>query len=114
MHIIVCGGRRYSDRTIVFGALDAIHRLTPVSLVIHGGCSGADEIAHDWARRREVFEMACYAPWRARGDAAGPWRNAKMLEYKPELVVAFPGEHGTANMMRLAKDAGVEVRKVGW
>jgi hypothetical protein len=31
---------------------------------------------------------------------------------KPELVVAFPGGRGTADMMRRAREAGVEVIEV--
>jgi len=32
-----------------------------------------------------------------------------MLEEQPELVVAFPGGNDTADMVRKAKQAGVEV-----
>jgi UDP-N-acetylmuramoylalanine-D-glutamate ligase len=31
------------------------------------------------------------------------------MEGKPDLVVAFPGGRGTANMVEQAKQAGVEV-----
>lgn len=45
------------------------------------------------------------------GKAAGPIRNQRMLdEGKPDLVVAFPGGRGTADMVRRAKAAGVPVR----
>jgi hypothetical protein len=36
-----------------------------------------------------------------------------LTEGKPELVVAFPGGRGTAHMMRIAREAGVEVVEVG-
>lgn len=32
-----------------------------------------------------------------------------MLDEQPELVVAFPGGKGTADMVRKAKQAGLEV-----
>jgi hypothetical protein len=35
-----------------------------------------------------------------------------MLEYGPDLVVAFPGGRGTADMVRRAKAAGCEVLEV--
>ncbi|MFD3263157.1 hypothetical protein [Phenylobacterium ferrooxidans] len=41
--------------------------------------------------------------------AAGPWRNATMLrDGHPDLVVAFPGDTGTADMVRQARRAGLE------
>ena len=44
------------------------------------------------------------ADWDKFGRAAGPIRNAQMLrEGKPDLVVAFPGGRGTANMVAQAK-----------
>jgi hypothetical protein len=37
-------------------------------------------------------------------------RNQAMLDYgKPDLVVAFPGGKGTADMVRRARVAGVKV-----
>ena len=43
------------------------------------------------------------------GRAAGPIRNQKRLEEKPELVAAFPGGKGTADMVRKGKQASPEV-----
>jgi hypothetical protein len=43
----------------------------------------------------------------------GPIRNKQMLEEgKPDLMVAFPGERGTANMCKQAREAGVPVMVV--
>jgi hypothetical protein len=45
--------------------------------------------------------------------AAGGIRNQRMLdEEKPNLVVAFPGGNGTADMCRRANSAGLEVIEV--
>lgn len=49
------------------------------------------------------------ADWKRHGRAAGPIRNQKMLEEKPEMVVAFPGGKGTADMVKKAGQAGIEV-----
>ena len=54
------------------------------------------------------------APWKRFGPSAGGIRNQQMLdEGKPDLVVAFPGGKGTADMVRRAENAGVKVIKVG-
>lgn len=50
------------------------------------------------------------ADWRKYGKSAGPLRNQQMIdEGKPDLVVAFPGGTGTADMVRRAKAAGIRV-----
>ena len=70
-------------------------------------------MARDWARTKpEVERFVCHADWEKHGKAAGPKRNKRMLEWKPDLVVAFPGGKGTANMVQQARQAGVEVIEV--
>lgn len=88
--------------------------------IIHGGATGVDSIASDFAnthfcQERYFCQEQCFpADWKQYGNSAGPIRNAKMLrEGEPDLVVAFPGGKGTANMVRLAKKAGVKVIEVG-
>ena len=110
MRILVCGGRDYSDKVYAYHWLDQLHHgVEPVTEVIHGGSSGADEIAGMWARARGIKETAVPANWRLYGRAAGPLRNHRMLELKPDRVIAFPGGRGTADMTRQALAAGVSV-----
>jgi hypothetical protein len=46
-------------------------------------------------------------------DASKGMRNQQMLdEGRPTLVVAFPGGRGTADMMRRARVAGIEVIEI--
>ena len=80
MRIIVCGGRYFSDRSVVFWALDLLHSRREIMLVIHGDCRGADRLARSWARRHEVPDLSFRAQWHRHGDAAGPIRNRQMLE----------------------------------
>lgn len=51
------------------------------------------------------------AAWEARGRAAGPERNRRMVEAGADLVLAFPLPEGsgTQHMMKLAREAGIEV-----
>lgn len=87
-------------------------------VVVHGGATGADAIANAWAfaqraAGREVY-VECYpAEWAKYGKAAGPIRNQKMLmETSPDLVLAFPGGKGTADMVARAKCCEIPVRQV--
>lgn len=115
MRILVCGGRSYSDRRLAFSELDRIHAATPIDCVIEGGANGADDIVSKWSASRNVHNHKRYhADWAIHGKAAGPIRNQRMIdEGKPDLVVAFPGGRGTADMVNRAMAAGIEVIEVG-
>jgi hypothetical protein len=91
-------------------ALDRLHTERQFGLVITGGARGADTMAHDWALSRGIPTEVYMAEWERLGRKAGPLRNQRMLqEGKPNLVVAFPGGRGTANMVSQANAAGVDV-----
>jgi len=85
----------------------------PITSVIAGGANGADTMAKHLAHAWNVPFRMFRADWNTHGKAAGPIRNQRMLdEGKPDLVVAFPGGRGTADMVRRAKAAGVLVREI--
>lgn len=129
MRLLVCGGRDYVNTVMVYRTLDAIHRRDPVTEFIQGGAKGADRIAKEWAKTKAtIMRWECKAAWtdlshpdaiiKMRTDGvkydakAGHRRNARMLEWKPDLVVAFPGGDGTADMVRQARAANVRVMEV--
>lgn len=107
--VLVCGGRDYDDYEKVRATLNALKPWR----VIHGGARGADNLADRWAQYCGIACEVYEADWETHGKAAGPMRNQKMLDDgKPDLVVAFPGGRGTADMVRRAKKAGVPVQEV--
>jgi hypothetical protein len=114
MRVLVCGGRDFADIDLLYRELDRIHAQTPIDCIIEGGAKGADYLAARWSARNDLPNHARYpADWAIHGRAAGPVRNQRMLdEGKPDLVVAFPGGKGTADMVRRARSAGVAVRSV--
>lgn len=108
MKVLVCGGRNYRDWTMFSFFMDALEPKPTV--IIHGGAEGADFMAGKWATIRQVAQRVHEADWDELGRAAGPIRNQEMLDVeKPDLVVAFPGGRGTADMKRRARDAGVKI-----
>lgn len=110
MKILVCGGRKYDDRKKVFLILDIFNVAHSVTKIAHGGAQGADALADAWARENFKALSIFRADWASEGKAAGPRRNARMLElFRPDVVVAFPGGRGTADMIRQARAAGVRV-----
>lgn len=111
MKVLVTGGREYSDYIHVRNILREIHlHEGGISLIIQGGASGADLMASEWANENCIPCLNHPANWQKFGRSAGPIRNAAMLQWKPDLVVAFPGGSGTASMVNIAKGAGIEVR----
>jgi hypothetical protein len=108
-----------------------------ISCVVTGAASGADYLAEKWAKKREIAYRGHPAPWHThdprwcrcditvRGGispatcaGAGPWRNAEMIRrentrsFPVSLCVAFPGSTGTAHMVRLARESGIEILEV--
>ena len=113
MRILVCGGRDYADREKLAAFLADLRRTRGITHLIAGGARGADTMAAEWATARSIPCLAYMADWDGLGPKAGPIRNQRMLdEGKPDLVVAFPGGRGTADMVRRAREAGVETIEV--
>ena len=118
--VLICGGRRWSRKELTFKTLDFLHERHNFNTVIHGAAAGADTLAGEWAESRNIPVRSYPANWRpphlnGRTDMqAGHKRNQLMLETeKPDLVIAFPGTAGTADMMRRSKRAGVRVINLG-
>jgi hypothetical protein len=109
--VLVCGGRHYRDDKALRRVLDAALRTGPL-VIIEGGARGADRLAREWAKDRGVVCATFPADWDAHGPSAGPIRNRQMIdEGRPQMVLAFPGGRGTADMIRQAQAAGVLVVK---
>lgn len=114
--VLVCGGRDFNRPEVVHSALDAVHgmcaHLEMDMIVIHGDCPRGADAAVKSSRAR-FWTSAFPADWNRYGKAAGPIRNQQMLDVgKPDMVLAFPGGRGTADMVRRAKDAGIRVVEV--
>jgi hypothetical protein len=111
LRVLVCGGRDYGDIKSVFVALE--EHATSAELIIHGGSRGADALAQLWADTTGVCCKVYPANWKLHGKAAGPLRNQVMIDReKPDLVVAFPGGRGTADMIGRARKAGIKIVEI--
>lgn len=128
--MIACGGRHYGRapgevERVVYELEHVLAHVRGQGLVLvlrHGQARGADFCASKWAEWRGVRQVPYPCEW---GAESGPARNKRMLwascaggatraSPAPDvrLVVAFPGGRGTAHMVRIAREAGVQVHEV--
>lgn len=108
--VLVTGGRDYADKEKLEEFLDRLNLLYGFTDLCHGAQTGADTLAGDWAKSRDVRVMRFPANWKKFGNEAGPRRNQFMHDtFKPDLVVAFPGNAGTKNMIEYAMMKGTEI-----
>lgn len=111
--VLVCGGRHFTDATMVNNVLDRLQATYEIECIIEGDAPGADRLAGVWARDHFIPNYKYPADWDKYGRSAGPKRNTQMiLNASPDLVVAFPGNKGTNDMVSKAKTAGIEVLEV--
>lgn len=110
MKVVVCGGRNFRSPAQVWRGLDDVHAERPITQLMHGGANGVDRFAREWAAKNPAIKRyVCHAQWEKHGKQAGPIRNKSMVKWGPDLVIAFPGGRGTADMVRQAKAAGIAV-----
>jgi hypothetical protein len=115
MRVLVCGGRNFNDNDHIWNALLGLEMVFDrrIQTVIQGGARGADAGGKRWAKIHERETLEFQPDWNKHGKAAGPLRNQEMIDKgDPELVLAFPGGRGTADMVRRAKAANIAVIEI--
>lgn len=111
--VLVCGGRDYNNYPQVEIILNQINEDTGIQRIVNGDARGADRLSTAWASARDIDIAKYPADWDKHGRAAGPIRNQQMLSAEDiDLVVAFPGGAGTADMVRRSRKAGIEVMEI--
>ncbi len=114
MKVLVCGDRNWSNREIVRKRLSELPSNT---IIVEGGCEGADLIAREVALEIGLEVVEFPAVWKKYGKSAGPIRNIKMLDTKPHLVIAFHDDFknskGTKHVVTEARKRGIETEIIG-
>ena len=112
MRVLVCGGRDFNDYDMLSEWLIYFlkqYAAMPLhTTIISGHARGADKLGERFANVNDCKLLIFPADWDKYKKGAGHIRNQQMLdEGKPDLVVAFPGGNGTADMIRRAVKAKV-------
>lgn len=80
--------------------------------LVQGWGDGVDLAAAAWAEERDIpfFSFPYISEYKKLG---GPLRNELMIVIgKPDIVIAFPGDNGTADMKRRAEEHGIEIIEI--
>ena len=118
--VIIAGSRNFADEEFVHNTISDLtwHIPSEDLEIVSGGCRGVDKFAEDYAEQWDLISTVFNADWDKYGKAAGPIRNEQMARYASEsnhgMLIAFPvGEsRGTRNMIKLAKQYGLEVHEI--
>ena len=82
-------------------------------IIVSGHAKGADTLGEKYAQERGLNIELHPADWHSHGRAAGPIRNAEMAAEADALIAFWDGQsRGTANMIKIAKDKGLQVAVV--
>jgi len=105
---IICGGQDFDDKEAFDASMSVATELRGhlPACVAHGdGKSGVDVLAGAWARTHglDVAVMRRGAP---------PYVELFRRRW-PELVIAFPGGHGSDELSAKVRATGVDVLQVG-
>lgn len=115
--ILVTGSRDWEDQDAVYKALADVVRTLPAErevTIVHGACpTGADHMAHEWARGYGARIEAHPANWVKHGRKAGPIRNALMVAEGADICLAFVRNQsrGASYTAGLADAAGIPLRR---
>ena len=85
MKLAVVGSRGFSDKARLYAELE---KFSGISLIISGGAKGADQLAEEYARERNIPVKIFMPDWAKYKRAAGPMRN-KLIVQESECVIAF-------------------------
>lgn len=106
--ICVSGGREFEDEAFIWENLDRLYSEQEIHEIGFGCARGVDRFAWHWAKERGVYWKRYVANWGQLGRAAGAIRNGTMLrDFRPDLLVLFPGGVGTTNCARQARKMGI-------
>ena len=114
--VIIAGDRRLDDYDFLREKCDEVlsERIASGRVVIVSGHSrGTDLLGERYASGHSLQCELFPSDWDKFGKSAGPIRNREMATHADALIAFYDGKSkGTGNMIRLARDFGLEVNIV--
>lgn len=109
--VIVTGSRNWKDKESVRKWFGRFNTTIGSVVIVHGACSGFDQIAAEVAEEYGYTVEPHPADWDKHGKKAGPMRNQEMADSGAEYAVGFPMKKstGTWDCLRRCFDSGIPV-----
>lgn len=124
MKVAVIGSRIFTNYKLMENKLDKLHQLRPITEIVSGGATGADELSEVWAELNDIPTKIFLPNWddisapdavvknnrwgKPYDSKAGFRRNAKIAEYADIIVAFWDGKsHGTEDTLRKAQNLRV-------
>ena len=112
MKILVCGSREFEFNYEFMWQMDNVIGDNKDITIISGGARGADKLAENYAKLRNLKSIVVPAKWDVYGRSAGYRRNIEMLNMLDtnDLVIAFQmnKSKGTQHTIDNAKMRGIK------
>jgi hypothetical protein len=103
--VLFYGSREFDNFPLIYQIMDVYPKTT---LILNGGCRGADQLAEEAARRQGKAYLTIPAWWDEFGKSAGHVRNVFMQRYaRPHEGVGFvsqtftPGTRDMCSVLRM-------------
>ncbi len=109
VRVIVAGSRDFHNEEYTKKVLDEVFAKFEGEdiIVLSGGCGGADLEGEIYADAHQLKLEKYPALWKKYGKAAGPKRNAEMVEVADYAVVFSAGGNGSKSLISLAEKKGI-------
>lgn len=108
--VAIVGSRKFKNLSMV---KDFVNALPIDTILVSGGALGVDSIAETAALERGMTTKIFKPGWKTYGLAAGPIRNALIVEEADEVVAFWDEESkGTANTIKLTREAGKPLKVI--
>jgi hypothetical protein len=114
MLALFCGSRDWEDVNEIIHGLNMAWAIAEREFfatrydeltILHGDAPGADTIAGEQAAKIGFLVHAEPADWKTYGNHAGPIRNRKMIDMRPDYVFAFMARAGSRGTQDVINEA---------
>ena len=114
--VIIAGSRTFQDYDLLKKECDDFLKnkyQTHEIVIVSGAAQGADRLGEQYARERGYAIDSHPADWKKYGKAAGPFRNAEMVNSADALIAFWDGKsRGTEHIIHFSQTKGRKTKIV--
>lgn len=109
----IVGSRHFTDYQMFQAIMEKFCNNLVINKIVSGGARGADALARKYAFDHHIPLTEHIARWDKHGKAAGPIRNALIIEDCDVLLaLVAPDSKGTLDSIAKAEKKGIQVLRV--